>query len=159
MDLVTRIEQLIEAALKDLGYEIVEILLIGANRLKLEISIEKIDRTPVSIKDCVKASREISAILDVEDPISSAFVLEVSSPGINRPLVKRNDYKRFVGERVKLKTHEFVGQRKRFKGVLSIVDDTGITLALDDSEKMEDGSNTVVIEYDQIQRAKLDPEL
>ena len=96
MDLASRIEALIEPALNDLGYTAVEILIIGSGRPKVDISIERLDHESITITDCVKANREISALMDVEELIHSAYVLDVSSPGIDRPLVKKADYKRFV---------------------------------------------------------------
>ena len=158
MDLASRLEALVEPALNDLGYSIVEILIIGSGRLKLDISIERLDFEPVTIADCIKASREISALMDVEDPIKSAYILEVSSPGIDRPLVKKKDFKRFVGEKVKIKTHEFVSERKRFMGTLQQADDEKIILDLGENDMTAEGSKFVEIFYDQIQRAKLNPD-
>lgn len=151
MDLGTRIQSLIEPALDHLGYSIVEVLLNGSKRLTLDIKIERLDGVPVSIDDCVRASREISALLDVEDPIEGSYVLEVSSPGFDRPLVKPKDFQRFIGETVKLKTHEFLGNRKQFKGLLKSADHEKIILALEQEE------NTISLRYDQIHRAKLSP--
>ncbi len=158
MDLASRIEHLVEPALNDLGYSIVEILIIGSGRMKLDISIECVNHEPVTITDCVKANREISALLDVEDLIKSAYILDVSSPGIDRPLVKKKDFKRFLGERVKIKTHEFVEERKKFTGTLQDVDETKIIVVLDENDITPEGNNRIEILYDQIQRAKLNPD-
>ncbi len=158
MDLASRLEALIEPALNDLGYTVVEVLIIGSGRLKLDISVERLDHEPVTVADCVKANREISALMDVEDPIKSSYILEVSSPGIERPLVKKKDFKRFVGEKVKIKTHEFVEERKRFAGILQAADDEKILVALGEHDITPDGSTSVEIFYDQIQRAKLNPD-
>mgnify|MGYP003663674112 CR=1 FL=1 len=158
MDLASRLEALVEPALNDLGYSVVEILTIGSGRLKLDISIERLDHAPITVADCVKANREISAIMDVEDPIKAAYILEVSSPGIERPLVKKKDFKRFLGEKIKIKTHEFVEERKRFAGILQEADDEKIILALGENDITAEGSTSVEIFYDQIQRAKLNPD-
>lgn len=158
MDLASRIETLVEPALNDLGYSIVEILIIGSGRVKLDISIERLNHESVTITDCVKANREIAALMDVEDPIKAAYVLEVSSPGIERPLVKKKDFKRFLGEKVKIKTHEFVEERKRFAGTLQDADDEKVILALGENDITAEGSTSVEIFYDQIQRAKLNPD-
>lgn len=158
MDLASRIERLIEPALNDLGYTVVEILILGSGRVRLDISIERLDLTPVTISDCVKANREISALLDVEDPIKAAYVLDVSSPGIDRPLVKKKDFQRFVGEKVKIKTHEFVQERKRFTGQLIEADETKIVVHLGADDMTPEGNQRIEILYDQIQRAKLDPD-
>ncbi len=159
MDLAARIEQMVEPALNDLGYTIVEILVMGSGRTKLDISIELVNGDPVTISDCVKANREIAAIMDVEDPIKSAYVLDVSSPGIDRPLVKTKDYKRFVGKAVKVKTHEFVDERKRFAGTLVEATDDHIVVELGENDMTPEGNKIIKISYDQIQRAKLDPQI
>ncbi len=159
MDLASRIEALIEPALNDLGYTVVEILIMGSNRVQVDISIEKTDGNSVTIADCVSANREISTLMDVEDPIQSAYILNVSSPGIDRPLVKKKDYKRFVGEKIKVKTHEFVGERKKVSGVLSQANDDHIVVTLAEDDITPDGDREITIEYDQIQRTKLDPDL
>lgn len=159
MDLATRIEALVEPALNDLGYTIVEILIMGSNRIKIDISIEKVGGESVTVADCVAANREISTLMDVEDPIQGAYVLDVSSPGIDRPLVKKKDYKRFLGETVKVKTHEFVGERKKISGVLSKAEDDYIVVTLAADDMTPDGEREIRITYDQIQRAKLDPDM
>ena len=158
MDLASRIEKLIEPALNDLGYTVVEVLIIGSGRVKLDISIEKLTHEPVTITDCVAANREISALMDVEDFIKSAYILDVSSPGIDRPLVKTADYKRFTGKKVKIKTHEFVEERKRFAGTLQEADDEKIIVLLEKDDITPEGNDRVEILYDQIQRAKLNPD-
>jgi Uncharacterized protein conserved in bacteria len=151
MDLVTRIRDLIEPALNEMGLTTVEVLLAGRGRLKLEITIERQDETPLSMEECVKANREISTLLDVEDPIDRSYVLEVSSPGLERPLVQPKDFKRFVGEKIKVKVHEFVGERKKFTGILKSAHDEGVVIIVDDQE--------ISLAYDEIQRAKLSPDL
>jgi ribosome maturation factor RimP len=151
MDLSARIQNLIEPALADLGYSVVEVRLTGSSHLKLEVTIERLDAQSVGIDDCVKASREMSALLDVEDPIKSSYSLEVSSPGLERPLVKKEDFKRFVGEEIKVKTYQTIKESKRFKGVLTDATDESITI------ESETNGEAVVIAYEQIQRAKLSP--
>ena len=159
MDLSARIEALVEPALNDLGYTIVEILIMGSARTKVDISIEKTNGDSVSISDCVAANREIAALMDVEDPIQSAYILNVSSPGVDRPLVKPKDFKRFTGEQVKVKTHEFVGERKKVSGKLIDATDDHIIVQLDADDMTPDGDTQITIQYDQIQRAKLDPDM
>jgi ribosome maturation factor RimP len=84
----------------------------------LQITIENTDETPISIDDCVRASKEISVLLDIEDPIEHSYTLEVSSPGLDRPLMKLRDYERFSGHLIKLQTSVPIAGRKRFKGQL-----------------------------------------
>jgi ribosome maturation factor RimP len=152
MDTIKSIESLIEPALQDLGYHLVTVMLVGTKRLKLQILIERIDGNPVSINDCVRASRELSALLDVADPIEKSYVLEVSSPGLDRPLVKKEDFIRFVGSKIKLETHDLVEGSRRFKGLLQAADEREIMI-MD-----EQRNQPVSLRYEQIAKAKLQPE-
>ena len=94
------IERLIAPSLAAQGYDVVRVLLMGgARHATLQIMIERADRMAVSVDDCTAASRTVSALLDVEDPIAGTYTLEVSSPGIDRPLVKPADFDRFTGYR------------------------------------------------------------
>ena len=117
MDIIAKIRQIIEPAATDKGFEIVRLLFQGddANRT-LQIMVEKIDRTGMQIDDCEKLSKTFSALLDVEDPITSRYMLEVTSPGIDRPLVRLDDYERFKGYEAKLETLTPIEGRKRFRG-------------------------------------------
>ena len=92
----TRVNQIIEAAIEELGFSLVRVLYSGgqAGRNQLQIMVDPKDRD-MTVEDCKMISRHVSALLDVEDPISSAYVLEVSSPGIDRPLTRLADYGRF----------------------------------------------------------------
>ncbi len=102
----------------------------------------------VTLDDCVHVSRTVSDILDVHDPIPESYNLEVTSPGINRPLVGLSDYERFAGERVVLKTRQPFQSRKRFKGILRRVEDGAVVV-----ETMED---TYAIPFDIIAKGRLD---
>ncbi len=149
-----RIEQLLEEPLRDMGYNIVRIQVRGEQRKTLELMIEKMDETSISIEDCVVVSKEASILLDVEEPIRSAYVLEVSSPGIDRPLVKKRDFVRFAGSQVKVQTYHPIDKRKRFQGILtSVLNDELILEARDESDTVK----TVHIPLDNIQKAKLVP--
>lgn len=152
MDTRKTIESLIEPALRDLGYDLVRVMLTGTTRLKLEVMIERMDGNPVSINDCVRASRELSALLDVADPIEKSYVLEVSSPGLDRPLTKKEDFIRFVGSTIKLETHDLVDGSRRFKGLLQAANEREITIV---GEKKD---QPVTLRYEQIAKAKLQPE-
>ncbi|GIR33095.1 MAG: hypothetical protein CM15mP46_0900 [Alphaproteobacteria bacterium] len=124
----TKISQIIEAAIEELGFSLVRILYSGgqAGRNQLQIMAEpKADRE-MTVEDCQMISRHVSALLDVEDPISSAYVLEVSSPGIDRPLTRLTDYERFQGELAKITLRLMQDGRRRFNGRLGgISDDLG----------------------------------
>ncbi len=140
-----RLIALIEPVAADLGFELVDLELSpGAVRLF-------IDRPDgVRIEDCERVSREVSALLDVEDPIPTAFLLEVSSPGLDRVLRTRAHFERFLGERVwiELKAPR-EGGRRRYTGRLAAVDGEGITLVVDEQP--------VSVVLDEIGKAKLAP--
>lgn len=88
MDLQARIAEIIEPTLTDMGFELVRVQLQGSQKQTLQIMADRADERPITVEDCETISRAVSAILDVEDPIGSAYVLEVSSPGIDRPLTR-----------------------------------------------------------------------
>lgn len=151
MTVTERIEQLITPNLDALGYSIICIQLLGSKRQVLRIMIENKDMSGISIDDCVRVSREVSALLDVEDPIQSAYNLEVTSAGLDRPLIKLEDFERFVGNAIKLETHTLVQDRKRFKGMLDRVDGTTIYITMEEQQFQ--------IPYGEIRGSKLDPDL
>ena len=98
------VERLIAPAVAAMGYDIVRVLLSGKQRPRLQIMAERHDGAGMLVEDCVALSRAIEAILDVEDPIAKAYELEVSSPGIDRPLTRSADFERFAGFEAKLET-------------------------------------------------------
>jgi ribosome maturation factor RimP len=125
-----RIAQLIAPAMDELGYELVRVQIQGgARRATLQIMAERRDRTAMLVEDCARLSRAISNLLDEADPIDGEYTLEVSSPGIDRPLMKRADYERFLGHEAKVETAAPVDGRKRFQGTIQALD--GDTLMLD----------------------------
>lgn len=120
MDILTKIEQIITPTVTEMGYELVRVLFQGAETNKtLQIMAERQDRKDMQVEDCEQLSRAVSALLDVEDPIRARYTLEVTSPGIDRPLVKPADYERFKGYEMKLETLVPLEGRRRFKGRLS----------------------------------------
>ena len=104
MDLEERISVLVAPSLDAMGYELVRVLLQGRQRQVLQIMAERRDGRIMTVDDCADISRALSALLDVEDPIPSAYTLEISSPGIDRPLVRACDYVRYAGFEVKVET-------------------------------------------------------
>ena len=119
MSIEIELKALVEPSLSDLGYEIVRLRLMGGDGQKiLQVMIDRSDETPVSVEDCAVVSRQLSAVLDVEDPISGNYNLEVSSPGIARPLVKERDFERFLGFIAKVELETTIRGRKRFRGRL-----------------------------------------
>jgi len=142
-----RIEKIIEPAVQDLGFEVVRVQLSGNHNPRLQIMAEPIVGDNMTIDHCATISRTVSAILDVDDPIQGGYTLEVSSPGLDRPLVKLRDFKRFAGSDVRIETNETVDGRKRFRGRLSGVEGETITIEVDGED--------MSIPYSLVHRAKL----
>lgn len=146
MDATTRIAALIGPALQSMGYELVRVRFAGGQRPVLQIMAERPDGS-MSVDDCAEVSRIVSALLDVEDPIKSAYMLEVSSPGIDRPLVKPADYERFKGFDAKVETLRPIDGRKRFRGRV---------LGLDGEDvRLETDQGSLAIPFAEIGQAKL----
>lgn len=126
-----RISSLIEPVLKDLGFDLVQVRLLGSQKLQtLQIMAEDPETGNLDLDSCTEVSRAIGVLLDVEDPIASAYQLEVSSPGIDRPLVRPRDFEKAVGREINVETEtpDANGQ-KRFKGRLTAFDSDKLTLA------------------------------
>lgn len=116
------IAAIIQPEIEALGYRLVRVKLSQMNGMTLQIMAERPDGT-MSVEDCEEVSNAISPVLDIEDPIPSAYHLEVSSPGIDRPLVRVSDFEQWAGHVAKLQTHKVVDGRKRFKGrILGVAD-------------------------------------
>ncbi|HEB79514.1 MAG TPA: ribosome maturation factor RimP [Rhodospirillales bacterium] len=147
MDLSSRVERLISPAIEAMGFEIVRVQLLGKERRILQIMAERRDGGAMLVDDCAEISRAVSAVLDVEDSISGTYALEVSSPGIDRPLVRIGDFERFAGYEAKVEMDRLIDGRKRFKGRLLGVE--GETVRM----KMAEGA--VELPFQDIRRAKL----
>jgi len=147
MSLVNDIARMITPTIEAMGFELVRVQVSGNQRRTLQIMAEPQDGRQMSVDDCADLSRAISAVLDVEDPISDAYSLEVSSPGIDRPLTRPKDYQRFMGHEAKLETTEPVDGRKRFRGTLVALEDGKLRLMADEGE--------VTLPLDLIHKAKL----
>jgi ribosome maturation factor RimP len=130
----------------------VRVRLSGQNGLTLQIMAERNDGT-MTVEDCEEVSRAVSPVLDVEDPIEKAYHLEVSSPGIDRPLVRRSDFATWLGHLVKMETSTLVAERKRFKGRITEVDEEGILVLRDVPAYGEEPS--VRVPFDTIAEARL----
>jgi ribosome maturation factor RimP len=144
----TKIENLLAPTLEALGYGIVRVQFTSGKRATLQIMAERRDGVAMSVDDCAEISRAASAVLDVEDPIPSAYSLEVSSPGIDRPLTRRDDFARFAGFEAKLETDRLLDGRKRFKGKLLGIDGEGTI-------RVRDGEVEYAVPYDAVSKAKL----
>ncbi|MEL0112453.1 MAG: ribosome maturation factor RimP [Rickettsiales bacterium] len=141
------VEALIAPSLTGLGYEVVRVKLMGTARPTLQIMAERLDERAMTVEDCAAISRTVSAILDVEDPISGAYTLEVSSPGLARPLVRPNDFERFAGLEAKIELRESLNGRRRYRGVLAGCADAVVTIVTEDG--------TAALPFDEIDNAKL----
>ncbi|HLF86278.1 MAG TPA: ribosome maturation factor RimP [Nitrospiria bacterium] len=133
-----------------LGYELIDVeYLAGGNRAKLRLFIDK--EGGVTLDDCEKTSRYVGYALDVEDPMSTSYVLEVSSPGLDRPLKKPSDYERYKGRLVKIKTKVPVNDQMLFIGRLSGIINEKVEIKLD-------GERSLSISLDDISLARLEVE-
>ncbi len=153
-DTAQRIEGLIEPALTAMGYDLVRIAVQGGeSRPTLQIMAERKDGVGMTVDDCADISRTVSALLDVEDPIAGAYTLEVSSPGIDRPLVKRGDFERFAGFEARVETVQPVNGRKRFRGRLMGV--MGDEVRLRETAKAGAEADETLVPLAAIAKAKL----
>lgn len=141
------IETLVTPTLQAEGFDIVRVLFSGDRRPKLQIMVERRDGRAVGVDDCALASRLVSAVLDVEDPVSGSYVLEVSSPGIDRPLTRLQDFERFAGFEARVELRAPVDGKRRFRGRLRGVEQDRI--------RLETEQERVELSFDDIQKAKL----
>ena len=120
----------------ELGLEIVRIRIMGGKRPLLQIMIEKAGGAATDVEDCATFSRNLSPILEAEDPISEAYRLEVSTPGIDRPLTRVGDFGRWVGHLAKIELTMPLQGRRRFQGVIQREDESGVAIELDDESEL-----------------------
>ncbi len=151
-ELTKRIETLISPTVEHMGYDIVRVALLGtARKQTLQVMAERKDAAPISVDDCEAISRSLSALLDVEDPISANYNLEVSSPGIDRPLTRLADYERFKGHLATLDLQMPTAEgRKRFQGELVGLDGETVIVANADATDAP-----FRLPFDNIAKAKL----
>lgn len=130
--LEARISAIVEPVANDLGYALVRVKITPENGCTLQIMAED-ENGRFTINDCENLSKDLSPVLDVEDPIDREYHLEVSSPGIDRPLVRRRDYERFAGHEAKVELSDMINGRKRFRGLIGPTDDEGVVITLPDA--------------------------
>ena len=145
--LADRIAALIEPSLTAMGYDLVRVQIDGKRQLRLQIMAERSDGSGMGVEDCAAVSRHVSALLEVEDPIEGSYTLEVSSPGIDRPLMKAADYTRFAGHVAKVEMRNARDNRRRFTGTIRGLENETVVL------ETEEGS--VSLPLAEIERAKL----
>jgi len=142
------LQDMLEPVISGLGYETVRILTIGKANPTLQIMIDKLDGSDIVVEDCATVSRKISEVLDANDPIKDKYNLEVSSPGLDRPLTKPAHFARFAGYEAKVETDEAIENRKRFKGKITGLDEENkVHLEMDGRE--------YVIPFDAVSKAKI----
>ena len=141
-----RLAEIITPVIEDMGFELVRVRLMGGETKTLQIMADK-PQGGIEVDDCGEISTAVSAVLDVEDPITDPYHLEVSSPGIDRPLTRLKDFETFEGYEVKLETAEMIDGRRRFKGVLAGVEGTEVLLNVNEG--------TIGLEFDWLSDAKL----
>ncbi len=141
-----RMAEIITPVLEDMGYELVRLRLMSGETATLQIMADK-PEGGIEVDDCALISNAISAVLDVEDPITEAYHLEVSSPGIDRPLTRLKDFEAFEGYEAKLETAEMIDGRKRFKGMLAGVESDEVLINV--------AEGTIGLKFDWLSEAKL----
>ncbi len=147
-----RVADIIEPVMNAMGYQLVRVKLTAQNGATLQIMAERFDGT-MTVQDCEALSQAISPVLDVDDPIDKAYHLEMSSPGIDRPMVRKSDFVKWTGHLVKVETSIIVDGRKRFRGKIESVDENGFVLARDVPAHGE--NPTVAIPFSTLADARL----
>ena len=147
-----RIAQIVSPVLSAIGFRLVRVRLSGQNGLTLQIMAERLDGT-MDVDGCEEVSRVVSPVLDVEDPIEKAYHLEVSSPGIDRPLVRKGDFEAATGHLVKMETAVMVADRKRFRGKIAATDADGVVIERDQASYGDEPR--VTVPWDAISDARL----
>ncbi len=124
-----RLAAIVAPVIEGMGFELVRLRLMGGKRALLQIMAER-PEGGIEIEECARISRAVSASLDVEDPISGEYTLEVSSPGIDRPLTRLKDFARYEGYEARIETEEAIDGRRRFKGELAGVQDGEVLIEI-----------------------------
>lgn len=126
-----RIAEIITPVIEDMGFEVVRVRLMTGKESTLQIMVQRPDGT-IEVDQCAQVSTAVSALLDVEDPIVDVYTLEVSSPGIDRPLTRLKDFDQWKGFEAKIETEELIDGRRRFKGELAGIDGDEVLIDIDE---------------------------
>ncbi len=130
-DIDARILALAEPLAQELGLRIVRVRVMSGKRSKVQIMTERLSDGQVSVDDCAGLSRALSSLMEVEDPIKDAYVLEISSPGLDRPLTDLQDFETYTGYLARIELDRFIEGRKRFRGIIAGYDGDNIEIDLD----------------------------
>jgi ribosome maturation factor RimP len=122
-----------------LGLEIVRLRVSGGRRPHLQVMAERAGGAPTDVEDCARLSRAMSPVLEAADPISEAYILEVSTPGIDRPLTRPGDFGRWIGHSARIELARPIDGRRRFTGTITGEDDAGVHIELDDETELVAG--------------------
>lgn len=141
-----RMAGILTPVIEGMGYELVRVRLMAGKSKTLQIMADKPDGG-IEVDDCAKISTAVSAVLDVEDPLEDAYTLEVSSPGIDRPLTRLKDFDAWAGYEAKIETSDLIDGRRRFKGVLAGTEDDEVLIEIDEG--------TIGLKFDWLSDAKL----
>ncbi len=142
-----RIAALIEPSLVAMGFGLVRVQIDGKQSLRIQIMAERQDGSGINLEECTAISRAVSALLDVEDPVEGAYSLEVSSPGIDRPLVRLQDFGRYAGHAAKIELKAARAGRRRFTGTLAGVEGETVSIEVD--------GETLAVPFADIDKARL----
>jgi len=145
-----RITEIITPTVEDLGFEVVRVRLMTGKESILQIMVQKPDGT-IEVDECATVSTAVSALLDVEDPITDVYTLEVSSPGIDRPLTRMKDFDQWEGFEAKIETEELIDGRRRFKGELRGTEGDEVLIEIEEGGQ----SVTIGLKFDWLTDAKL----
>jgi ribosome maturation factor RimP len=130
--LESRLAAIVAPTLESMGYELVRVAVLGKDRPTVQVMADRADGAQISVADCEAISRQLSAVLDVEDPLPGAWSLEISSAGIDRPLTRPKDWNRYAGHLARAETTVPIQGRRRFSGVVLGADETEARIRLDD---------------------------
>jgi ribosome maturation factor RimP len=130
--LEARISRIVEPVANGLGFSLVRVKITQENGMTLQIMAED-ENARFTIVNCETLSKDLSPVLDVEDPIDREYHLEVSSPGIDRPLVRKRDFAAYIGHEAKIELSDMINGRKRFRGFIKAVDDEAVIITLPDA--------------------------
>ncbi len=140
-----RIAAIVEPEIESLGFRLVRVQLSGQNGMTMQIMVERPDGM-IDVGECEAISRALSPLLDIEEPVQGHYHLEISSPGIDRPMVRLSDFKTWAGHVAKLETTQMVNGRKRFKGTILSTDNNEVTFRREPDNESEDRDFTIRIE-------------